>query len=227
MKYNLIDKSPPIGSIARTLSWDDSVGSSTPYFGKPSSTPLNPEEEEQECLFYVQTLLSVAGLTKIRPNSFLAKWHSPESPLDPSLRDKYMNLSEKEPILIETKQKHPRPITKLIFDCVNEALIDISTRGPYTLAHNSLDDMSMSSVVLLDRIWAHMKEWISGEERCDWDDGDGDSVVVERVVNKEVVGKGWVEGLRLESDNTRKEIEEKLLQELVHECVLELTSSRA
>ncbi|PWA53391.1 hypothetical protein CTI12_AA445350 [Artemisia annua] len=59
--FNLIDKSPLIGSIARTLSWDEPVvGPITPVYGKTSTTPLSPEEEEQECFFYVQTLLSVA-----------------------------------------------------------------------------------------------------------------------------------------------------------------------
>lgn len=222
MRYNLIDKSPPIGSIARTLSWDDStLGSSTPYAGRPSSAPLGPEEEEQECLFYVQSLLSVAGLNgKVRSNSFLAKWHSPESPLDPSLRDKYMNLiSEKDPILIPTKRRHHTAITKLVFDSVNEALTGIAGRGPYSGAHSSLGDMAL----VKDRVWAQMKEWISVEERWDWEEGDGGGVAVEGVVMKEVVGRGWVEGLRLEVDDTRKEIEGKLLEELVEECVLELT----
>ncbi|KAK9067511.1 hypothetical protein SSX86_011622 [Deinandra increscens subsp. villosa] len=221
MKYNnLIDKSPPIGSIARTLSWDDSAGSATPYSSKPSSTPLNPEEEEQECLFYVQTLLSVAGLSQIRSNSFLGKWYSPESPLDPSLRDKYMNLSQKEPILDQTKPKHHRAITKLVFDCVNEALIDIAGHGPYSRAHNVVD-MAMSSTTLVDRVCGQIKEWIWLEERCDWEDGDGGCGGM--VVMKEVVGKGWVEGLGMEVDNTRMEIERKLLEELVQESVLELT----
>ncbi|KAK1437354.1 hypothetical protein QVD17_03145 [Tagetes erecta] len=217
MRYNLIDKSPPIGSISRTLSWDESVGSLTRYSGKPSSTPLNPEEEEQEFLFYVQTLLSVAGLNKIRSNSFLGKWHSPESPLDPSLRDKYMNLSEKEPIISRTRLRHHRAITKLVFDCVNEALIDIADRGPFSGAHSGPDDMLMSSAVLVDCVWGQMKQWISRE------DTGGGSMVVEREVRREVVGRGWVEGLRREMDDTRKEIEGKLLEELVQEYVLELT----
>ncbi|KAI3678747.1 hypothetical protein L6452_38050 [Arctium lappa] len=222
MRYNLIDKSPPIGSIARTLSWDDStLGSSTPYAGRPSSAPLGPEEEEQECLFYVQSLLSVAGLNgNVRSNSFLSKWHSPESPLDPSLRDKYMNLaSEKDPILIQTKRRHHTAISKLVFDSVNEALTDIAGRGPCTGAHNSLEDMAL----VKDRVWARIKEWISVEERWDWEEEEGGGVAVEGVVRKEVVGRGWVGGLRLEVDDTRKEIEGKLLEELVEECVLELT----
>ncbi|KAI3749590.1 hypothetical protein L2E82_20204 [Cichorium intybus] len=217
MKYNLIDKSPPIGSIARTLSWDDStLGSSTPYSRRPSSTPLNPQEEEQECLFYVQTLLSVAGLDKIQSDSLFARWHSPESPLDPSLRDKYMNVTEKDSVLLQNKQRrHHRSISKLVFDCMNEALMDIGS-GPR--------DMAMTSALVADGVWARMKEWLfSGEERWEWEEGDGGCVVVEEVVRKEVVGRGWVEGLRLEIDVTRKEIEGKLLEELVEESVLELT----
>ncbi|XP_076908231.1 uncharacterized protein LOC143565003 [Bidens hawaiensis] len=220
MRYNLIDKSPPIGSISRTLSWDDSAGSATPYYGKSSSTPLNPEEEERECLSYVQALLSVAGLSQIRSNSCLGKWHSPESPLDPSLRDKYMSLSQKEPILSQTKLRHQKAISKLVFDCVNESLMDIAGRGPYSGAHNNAGDMAMSSTVLEDRVWGQMKEWLWREEVCDWEEGDcGGSVAV----MKEVVGRGWVEGLRMETVNTRMEIERKLLEELVQECVLELT----
>ncbi|XP_052623910.1 uncharacterized protein LOC111881305 isoform X1 [Lactuca sativa] len=225
MKYKLIDKSPPIGSISRTLSWDDtSLGSATPYSGKPSSSapPLNPQEEEQECLLYVETLLSVAGLHKTRSNSLFARWHSPESPLDPSLRDKYMNLTEKDSILSQNKQRHHhhRSMTKLVFDCVNEALMDIGSGGGAHMA------MMMTSALVGDRVWARMKEWLfSGEERWgEWDDSDGDGgSVVEEVVRKEVVGRGWVEGLRLEIDDTRKDIEGKLLEELVEESVLELT----
>ncbi|KAJ9565007.1 hypothetical protein OSB04_000973 [Centaurea solstitialis] len=228
MRYNLIDKSPPIGSIARTLSWDDSTpGSSAPYAGRPSSTPLGPEDEQRECHFYVQSLLSVAGLNgKIRSSSFLARWHSPESPLDPSLRDKYMNLvTEKDPILIQTKRRpHTSAMTKLVFDSVNEALTVIAGRGPCSGAHSIVGDMAW----VKDRVWAQMKEWISVEERWDWDDGGdgGGGVAVEVVVKKEVVGRGWVEGLRVEGDDTRKEIEGKLLEMLVEECVLELTGRK-
>lgn len=81
--------------------------------------------------------------------------------------------------------------------------------------------------MVVDHVWAQMKEWISGEERCacDSDDEDGNttSQVVERVVRKEVVGQVWTERLRLEIDDIKKEIEEKLVEELVEESVLEFT----
>ncbi|CAI9297381.1 unnamed protein product [Lactuca saligna] len=188
---NLIDKSPPIGSISRTLSWDESsVGPMTPVPGKTWS----PEEEEQEYFLYVQTLLSVAGING----------SSPENPLDPSLRDTYMSLTDNHPVAVvhRSKQRQQKSTERLVFDCVNEAL-----RG-----------------VHVDQVWERMKEWISGEERCVWDGDDEDvgSMAVERVVRREVVGRGWVEDLGLEIDDIiKKEIEEKLVEELVEELTLD------
>ncbi|KAI3782919.1 hypothetical protein L2E82_12978 [Cichorium intybus] len=179
IKFNLIDKSPPIGSISRTLSWDE------PTVGPVKTS--SPEEEEEECFLYVQTLLSVAGI-----NGSL-----PENHLDPCLRDTYM--TGKEPVVVHrSKQRHQKSTQRLVFDCVNEAL---------------------SGGVHMDQVWSRMKEWISGEERCVWDgdDEDGGSMAVERVVRREVVGRVWVEDLRLEIDNIKKEIEEKVVEELVEE----------
>ncbi|XP_071721569.1 uncharacterized protein [Rutidosis leptorrhynchoides] len=204
-KYNLIDKSPPIGSIARTLSFEDSP--LRPVTGKTST----PEEEEQACFLCVQTLLSAAGIEGgVQSSSFLTRWHSPESPLDPSLRENYMTITEKEPV---SKQRHQRSFHKLVFDCVNEALIS----GP------------QKDVMLVDHVWARMKEWISGEEMCVWegdcDDEDGGGttrLAVERVVMKEVVGEVWAEHIRLQVDYIKMEIEEKFVEQLVEEFVLEL-----
>ncbi|KAF5801583.1 hypothetical protein HanRHA438_Chr06g0259061 [Helianthus annuus] len=219
-KYNLIDKSPPIGSISRTLSCDCSaVGAVTPVPGKTSTKqPLSPEEEEQECFMYVQTLLSAAGISGgVQSDSVIARWHSPESPLDPSLRDKYMNLSDKEP---HSKQRHRRSFQKLVFDCVNEAL---------TLSSGTCKHVGK---VPMERVWGQMKEWISGDGRCVWDeDGGGDededgSLAVEMVARKEVTGEVWMEHLKLSIEDIKKEIEVKLVEQLVDEFVVELMTGR-
>ncbi|KAL8236375.1 hypothetical protein R6Q59_017456 [Mikania micrantha] len=214
-KYNLIDKSPSIGSIARTLSWDDpAFGSITPVFAKTSTKPLSPEVEEQECLLYVQTLLSAAGINgEVQSDSVIARWHSPESPLDPSLRDEYMNQTEK--VVDQLKQRHQKSFQKLVFDCVNKALL--------SWTHKNKGMMPM------DHVWAQMKEWLSGEERCVWhgDEVDGGgtttTLAVEWVVRKEVVDQVWGERLRSQIDDIGEEIEEKLVEQLMEELVLELT----
>ncbi|KAM1031839.1 hypothetical protein ACFX2I_035484 [Malus domestica] len=233
LKSNLIDKSPPIGSIARTLSWDESCAeTATPYLLKSPS--VSTEEEEQDWHATVQTLLSAAGLDgEVQCDSFFTIWHSLESPLDPSLRDKYANQSDKEP-LHEAKRRRLRSSRKLVFDCVNAALVDNTGYGSdsctRTTSCSGAHDRFVEgdSPLLADRLWARMKEWFSDEVRCVSEDGgDINGLVVERVVErmvkKEVVGKGWSEHMRLEIDNLGRDIEGKLLEELVEESVVDLT----
>ncbi|GFZ17638.1 methyl-coenzyme M reductase II subunit gamma, putative [Actinidia rufa] len=129
LKSNLIDKSPPIESIARTLSWDNScVGTATPYPLKPSLVSQGTEEEGEWILF-VESLLSLVGLDcNVQSDSFFARWHSLESPLDPSLREKYIDITDKE-IIHEAKRRQRRSTRKLVFDCVNATLVEITGDG--------------------------------------------------------------------------------------------------
>ncbi|KAI4349306.1 hypothetical protein L6164_009911 [Bauhinia variegata] len=226
LKSNLIDKSPPIESIARTLSWDDSCAEvATPYPLKPLMVSLDSKVEEQDWLVFVQKLLSAAGLDdKVECDSFYSRWHSHDSPLDPSLRDKYANLSDKEP-LPEAKRRQLRSNQKLIFDSVNAALVEItgfssekkvigkSFRG----SHKGLPEGA--SPLLVDLIVAQMKVLLSIWGDC----GDSNSLVVDGFVRREVVGREWIELMGLEIDILGEEIEGKLLGELVDEVVVDLT----
>ncbi|XP_042048456.1 uncharacterized protein LOC121794383 [Salvia splendens] len=223
ISLSLIDKSPPIGSIARTLSWDDScMDTASSYTIKESSTAQGTEEGEREWVLLVETLLYVAGLHgEMQSNTFLARWHSPESPLNPSLRDNYIDLND-EDIVHEAKRRQKRSMQKLVFDCVNAVLMDVAGYGVGP-AQRAIPDKMLDSASsrMLEEVWARMSAWFSSELRCDG--GDDNSLVIERVVRKEVVGSGWVDNLRLEVDNLGKEIEVKLLEELVEEAVVELT----
>lgn len=232
LRSNLIDKSPPIGSIARTLSWDDSCAdTASSVCVRPSSSTQRTEEVEREWFSFVQTLVTVAGLDEVQSDAFSTMWHSPESPLDPSLREKYIDLNEKETVH-EAKRRQRRSTQKLVFDCVNAALLEISGYGPdnfqraipYMGVHNNLPQGTR--LVLLDQVWDRMKEWFSSEVKyLSTDSEDLNSLVVEEMVGKEVMGKWWLENSRLELDNVGIEIEEKLLEELVHESVVELAGS--
>ncbi|XP_039021538.1 uncharacterized protein LOC120153698 [Hibiscus syriacus] len=90
-------------------------------------------------------------------------------------------------------------------------------------------DMESLSSSLENHVCSQIKEWISGDSNRLVDDDDGDedsnSLVVERVVQKEVVGKGWVDQMKSETDNLGSEIGGKLLQELVEEAVVDLTGT--
>lgn len=230
-KSNLIDKSPPIESIARTLSWDDSCAETVSPNPLKSSSVSPGAEEEQDWLLLVQTLIQSAGFDgRVQSDIFFTRWHSPDNPLDPSLRDKYTG-NEKEP-LHEAKRRQRRSNRKLVFDCVNAALVEItgygseSDRSMRAVSCSGAQDMHLEGELpmLVDHVWARMKEWFSGEAGCFWvDGGDSNSLVVERVVRNEVVGKGWSDQMRMELDSLGKEIEVNLLEELVDEAVVELT----
>ncbi|XP_019165808.1 PREDICTED: uncharacterized protein LOC109161751 isoform X2 [Ipomoea nil] len=227
IRSNLIDKSPPIGSVARTLSWDDSCvdTATSSYSLNPPVSMQRTEEEEREWLFFIQTLLSMAGLDEVQSDSLSSRWHSPDSPLDPLLRDKYINLNEKETVH-EAKRRQRRSTRKLVFDCVNAALIDIDTCHKtiaFSGAHNTIPDGS--SIISADRVWGRIKEWFPSAAGCLSDDGVDDNNLTERMVRQEAVGKGWHEYLRLEAESIGKEIEGKLLEEIVQDAVVGLADT--
>ncbi|MED6132992.1 hypothetical protein PIB30_024069 [Stylosanthes scabra] len=236
LKSNLIDKSPPIESIARTLSWDDSCAEvASPYPLKPSLVSLDTKVEEQDWFVLVDKLLSAAGLDdQVRSDSFYPRWHSLDSALDPSLRDNYANPDDKESQpLHEARRRQRRSNQKLVFDCVNVALMEISGYGSEKYlrlwggsSHCMFPVPGGAAPPLVDLIVAQMKDLISGGMRSLWGDcGDSNSLVVESIVRKEVVGNGWVELMGLEMDILVKVVEGKLLEELVEDAVLDLTGS--
>ncbi|KAE9585511.1 hypothetical protein Lalb_Chr25g0289721 [Lupinus albus] len=235
LKSNLVDKSPTIESIARTLSWDDScIEVSSPYPLKPSLVSLDTKVEEQDLLVLVEKLLSAAGLDdQVQSDSFYSRWHSLESALDPSLRGTYANMNDKEPQpLHEAKRRQRRSNQKLVFDCVNVALMEITGYGSDKLllgrlwggCHSRVPVPEGEIPLLVDHILAQMKGLISGGLRSVWEYcRDSNSLVLESFVRKEVVEKGWVELMGLEIDILVKKVEGKLLQELVEDVVVDFT----
>ncbi|OIW05073.1 hypothetical protein TanjilG_06209 [Lupinus angustifolius] len=226
LKSNLIDKSPPIESIARTLSWDDSCAEvSSPYSSKPSLASPDTKVEEQDSLVLVEKLLSAAGLdNQMQSDSFYSTWHSLESALDPSLRETYADLNEKDSQpqpLHEAKTRQRRSNRKLVFDCVNVALMQITG---YRSEKYLLSRVVGEAPLLVDQIMAQMKDFSCGLRYLWGDCGDSNNMMLENVVRKEVVGKGWVELMRLEMDIFVKEVEGKLLEELVDYAVVDFIS---
>ncbi|XP_047310062.1 uncharacterized protein LOC124913692 [Impatiens glandulifera] len=216
-RSNLVDKSPPIGSIARTLSWDDSRGETV------STNQPTREEEEGEWLLFVKTLLS-------QSETCFPKWHSPESPLDPSLRDNYIDTNDK--MVFEARRRQKRSGRKLVFDYVNATLSEMTGYGPETslwaaVLYGGGRPMNKSTCQLVqDEVWDRMKEqeWFSSKRTED--SGDRSSMVVDKAVTKEIAGKGWSEQMGLEIDNIGREIEANLLDELVRESVIEFTNDK-
>ncbi|KAF8388324.1 hypothetical protein HHK36_026990 [Tetracentron sinense] len=229
LKSNLIDKSPPIESIARTLSWDGACSEiASPNPLSLSMAPPKAVEEEQERFLFVQTLLLAAGLVgEEQSDEICSRWHSPESPLDPSLLEKCVDLKEKNEQVPEAKRRQRRSSRRFLFDCVNAVLVDITGYGseasPCARASSGAQDrLSVGAAVTLEEVWDRMNEW-SEARYFSGGNGDNNSLVVERMVRKEVVGRGWVELMSLEVDGIGKEVEGKMLEELVEEALVEMT----
>lgn len=235
MKSNLIDKSPHIESVARTLSWDeDSCGElASPYYPLKRACSLDTKLEDHEWLILVQKLLSASGLDDDQQqyDSFHTRWYSLESPLDPSLRDTYVNINENKDStqpLNEAKRRKMRSNQKLVFDCVNAALLEVVG---YDGSENYFKMCSgthrrpifvQEGSCLMDHIVAQMNELIANGMKFVWG-GDSHSLVVENVVRKEVVESGLVEVMRMEIDALGREIEGKIIEELVENLVLDFT----
>ncbi|XP_042488137.1 uncharacterized protein LOC122068330 [Macadamia integrifolia] len=226
LKSSLIDKSPPIESIARTLSGDGACLLSTASnLLNPSRFSLKATEEEEEQLLFVHALLSAAGLNHDEQSgAVFARWHSPDKPLDPSLVDKICKLKDEKARLHESKRRSNQ---SLLFDCVNAALVDIMGYGSDVSSWgkaSSKKTHSVGSPVTVDEVWGRVRELFSKEARCfSGENGENNSLVVETMVRKEVVGKGWEELMWLELDALGKEIEGELLEKLVDEALVELT----
>ncbi|KAI6694499.1 hypothetical protein NL676_022209 [Syzygium grande] len=228
LKSNLIDKSPPIGSRARSLSWGDYPERAFRCLSKPSTTYSGSKEEEEDCFIFIEKLLSISSLDGTAQSySNVSSWHSPHSPLDPSVREKYADVDNDES-LHEAKRRQRRSNWKLIFDCVNAAIVEFAGFGPEECLVDRFccgpRDLLMEekSSITADIIWSQIKGWFTEVCGVSGDDEDYNCLVMERVVKEEVVGKGWLGHFRLEVDNLGREIEGELLETLVAEALSDL-----
>ncbi|XP_077252740.1 uncharacterized protein LOC143892178 [Tasmannia lanceolata] len=215
-----------IESVSRSLSWDDaSLETSTPNPLEPSTCSPEADKEEQEQFLFVQTLLSSAGLDQEKSDTVFTRWNSSQSPLNPSLLDKYIDRKEEEQPPNEAKRRQRRSDQRLLYDSVQADLIDMSGSGldtnPCTSNYGKKVVLS-PGVSLTEEMWARVREWFSvGAKQFHGESNNGQ--LVERVVRKEAVGGGWVELMGLELDGIGREIEREVLKELIEEALTELT----
>ncbi|CAN8326343.1 unnamed protein product [Cochlearia groenlandica] len=215
LKSSLIDKSPPIGSIARVLSWEDD--SCTDNISKPA---MGVHEDEYWYLF-IETILTAAGFSKgctVHHDPLISQWLLPNSPLDPSLRDKYADPDNNNKEFIhEGKHRQHRSTRKLIFDRINSIVSDTTTTAHTCNVSPRFD--------LVEHVLSQIKDWVSDKpgKLDSVEDMDTNSSAAESLVKEEIVGKTWTHSLQVEVDDFGIEIERTLLQELVEEAVIDLT----
>lgn len=203
-----LSRSPPIGSISRTLSCDN-------IHRKPVARVLPKECIEQERLALVQNLLSHANLSHNKDSTtILDKWHSLSSPLDPMLLHEFLDRKEEE----EAKCRERRSNQRLTFDCVNAALLSIAhttlfRNYPFVPQANCKNSFSIN-----EEVWRILNEWISCENV-------EQHMLVEKFIKQEITGIGWVELMSGEVDEFSREIVEMVLEELVEDTLADVVGA--
>ncbi|KAJ4759742.1 hypothetical protein LUZ62_070117 [Rhynchospora pubera] len=215
-----LSRSSAIESVARTLSWDEKwleTPNKSPEFNRTISVA---NKEEQELYSFVEKLVSSSGFDTQRTYTILSRWHSLESPLDPTLVDKFLDPKEEA-----AKCRERRSNQRLLFDCVNMALLQIGhnilkTSYPWSNHHKILQDG-----LLITEVWRLVRELFSTEGKFVPEERENASLLVERVVKKEVDETKWPESMHIEVDEISREIGGFVLDDLVGEALDEFSIS--
>ncbi|KAF0913714.1 hypothetical protein E2562_024596 [Oryza meyeriana var. granulata] len=217
-KQEPLSRSLPIGSIARTLSWDDSSQEAILCSAKGDS-------HEQDQYEFVEKILSSSGFGNEKTSDIFVQWHSHDFPLGTDVLDQFLERKVED-----AKCRERRSNQRLLIDSVNAALLDIAQSKlwgayPCTDPHvNNAQRVATGDVLVTDEVWRLVKGWLSDDdgEKHMVNAVDNAGLVADWVVGKEIQGRSWPETLRLEVDEISKEICREVLEELVGEAFSEL-----
>ena len=164
--------------------------------------------------------MSSAGISNDAASDVFLRWHSLDSPLGPDVLDRFLERKVED-----AKCRERRSNQRLLIDSANAALLHIGQSrlwaaypcaGPILNARRGVSgDESVA-----DAAWKLVKGWLSDEETC----VDNVGVEADRVVGKEIEGRGWSETLRLEVDEISREICQVVLGVAVDEALSELAA---
>ncbi|CAD6250300.1 unnamed protein product [Miscanthus lutarioriparius] len=213
---NAISRSSAIETVARFLSWDDTASESQSLCNPRLSSLLpDVDDDESECHVLVQNIMSSAGLGTSQSCMVFTGWHLPDHPLDPVLCNKVSELQEKS------------SYRRLLFDCVNVALIEIGENTllsafPWSKRH-SRTWRGTSSPDLGVEVWSILKDWIYGARMFVVSKRDNAGIILDRIVKQEVEARGWVKLMMAQVVDITEELEGGVMDELVEEAVLDFT----
>ncbi|CAN6302338.1 unnamed protein product [Urochloa humidicola] len=218
VKQEPLSRSLPIGSIARTLSWDDASQEASLCYTKGDS-------HEQEKYEFVEKILTSVGFCNEKAQDIFVRWHSLDCPLDPVVFDQLLERKVED-----AKCRERRSNQRLLIDSVNAALLDIGQSKlwgayPCTAQYSNAPRVATCDVLVTDEAWRLVKSWLLDDENDIAGLGDNAGLAADWVVGKEIHGKGWSEMLRSEVDEISKEICRDVLSELVGEAFSELADA--
>nr|CAB3497103.1 unnamed protein product [Digitaria exilis] len=217
-KQEPLSRSLPIGSIARTLSWDDASQEAPLYCTRDDS-------HEQEQYEFVEKILMSVGFCNEKAQDIFFRWHSLDCPLDPAVLDQLLERKVED-----AKCRERRSNQRLLIDSVNAALLDIGQSklwGAYPCAARYSNTLRVATcdALVTDEAWRLVKSWLFDDENDIAGLGDNAGLAADWVVGKDIHGKGWSDMLRLEVDEISKEICGDVLGELVGEAFSDLADA--
>ncbi|CAL4937604.1 unnamed protein product [Urochloa decumbens] len=218
VKQEPLSRSLPIGSIARTLSWDDASQ-------EASFCCTKGDSHEQEQYEFVEKILTSVGFCNEKGQDIFVRWHSLDCPLDPVVFDQLLERKVED-----AKCRERRSNQRLLIDSVNAALLDIGQSKlwgayPCTAQYSNAPRVATCDVLVTDEAWKLVKSWLFDDENDIAGLGDNAGLAADWVVGKEIHGKGWSEMLRSEVDEISKEICGDVLSELVGDAFSELADA--
>lgn len=88
-----------------------------------------------------------------------------------------------------------------------------------SLEPSTLNRMEEALSQLLRVVPRHMRDWLYGSGKFVLNENDDAGTILERVVQQEVEGRGWMKSMRWELDEITTQIAWEVLEELVEEAV--------
>lgn len=221
-----LSRPSPVESVARSLAWDDTHQET--WSANPSKLyrPLSKaDNEEEERFMFVQKLLSSAGLDSEKSDMVFAGWHSMDSPLDPILLNKFLDRKEEA-----AKSRERRSNQRLLFDCVNAALLEIGQTTlvgayPWKGAYHHAQKNTSPGISCAVEVWVLVRNWFSGEGKQVTCRADNSNLLTDTVLRREVEGRGWAESMRSEIDEIGIEIGGEVLEDLIREALVDFAGT--
>ncbi|PAN38996.1 hypothetical protein PAHAL_7G212900 [Panicum hallii] len=214
-------RSDAIESVTRSLSWED-MNSPSSLLGMTKLTPPSRVgNDELECVAFVQRIVSSAGLGDLQLGMVFTGWYLPDCPLDPALCDKLLDRKEEA-----AKSRERRSNQKLLFDYANMTLVEIgqdTLLRAYPWSHVwSMARKETLSLGLVEVVPRHMRDWLNGSGKFAVNENEDAGTILDRIMEQEVEGRGWVKSMRSELDEITELIAGEALEELLEETVDDL-----